>query len=418
VPSQSDDPKDPSRFGRPEKPLEEGDFTKAFLQSTKRPESPEQQPGSLTQRLGVLRGTGLDESELQPSAADSRPAQPATFTKAFDGVNAFAHSPVEFAEDTPAPDHRLPSSPGPYTRLFGSGEGVLTPSNAEHDRGEIPKTSVQAGLRERSLREEPVPHSTTGGSFTDGFAAQERDPAAAKSRGVSFTKEFPLRSGTASKPSDPLASGGAFYCAPEDMFEGQREEPGLVASQPKPKAGGFTKLISPYHAENSFVPDVATNPLPDARAARRPISMPDFAAPSSGATAVLHQSNEDSEVFAPQGKSEYTRVMDASKLRGAGDSLAAGVAVSVPSVSATQPPPLQLPPRAPTPSFQPPTWGQADPAPPPLPQPSPAPQLAALPRPTTGAERLVQFLPLILTLSVVNTLGLLVVLIILFATRK
>jgi hypothetical protein len=53
-----------------------------------------------------------------------------------------------------------------------------------------------------------------------------------------------------------------------------------------------------------------------------------------------------------------------------------------------------------------------------MPQSPAAPQFAVPAKLPSAGDRLVQFLPLILTLSVVNTLGLLAVLIILFATRR
>jgi hypothetical protein len=53
-----------------------------------------------------------------------------------------------------------------------------------------------------------------------------------------------------------------------------------------------------------------------------------------------------------------------------------------------------------------------------MPQAPAAPQLTVAAKPLRTGDRLVPFLPLILTLSVVNTLGLLAVLIIVFATRR
>jgi hypothetical protein len=118
-------------------------------------------------------------------------------------------------------------------------------------------------------------------------------------------------------------------------------------------------------------------------------------------------------------------VVERSKLRSPVEAAASGGSPYGAAASATPPnppqypqmappaPPAWTPPQAPVPPWQPPQL-----TPPTMPQaPALAPPAAPLQPPTLG-DKLASFLPFMLALTVINFLGLLAVLIILFATRK
>ena len=452
MPFQDDNPNDSDA---PDKPREAGEFTRAFGGSKDKPDtghppavdrSPSQ-PGSFTQRLGGKSKPGApapDQSPPLPPLTANPPASPSpdSFTTAFEGVNAFTRNLGDLREDPfkteigkqPRSDSPPSASPGSFTRLFGTGEGVLTPSDLDDGRDRrLPVTPKPSEAAETSFRQAPRPSPPPAGSFTEAFRAQQpSEPSGSKLKGGSFTEQFESPSSwPPPEPLPPSSSARPFPPTTADPFRARTEEPPPLGS-PQPPAsseGGFTRLMSSYGADATRPPDATQSAIPAMRPPQRPLPDSGFAPPGSpsppGATVVFNQPRSEPEFTPAPGKSEYTVVMEASKLRASSDRLAAG---SVPSASApvaSPPAPFQYPPTPQPPAWPPapaippaPPWAPPQVAAPPMPQPPAAPQFAMPAKPPGAGERLVQFLPLILTLSVVNTLGLLAVLIILFATRK
>jgi hypothetical protein len=455
--SQDDNRNDLRKTRAPEEPQEAGEFTRAFGSKDK-PEpghpssadSSSSQPGSLTQLLRGRSKPGAPAADQLPQRAPSTANPPVSptadsFTTAFEGVNAFTRSPGGLREDPfkteigkqPRSDFPPSPSPGSFTRLFGTGEGVLTPSGPEDDLGQRPPaTSKPSDAGETSFLRAPSPPPLPAGSLTEAFRTQPPpEPLESKLKGGSFTEQFESPSSWPAPEPPPPHSAPRTYPPTADPFRARQEEPPPLGSPQHPAAseGGFTRLVSSYGAEATPLPD-ATRPSP--RVPQRPLSDASFTPPgtaaSPDATITFNPRRSETEVAGPQGKSEYTMVVEASKVRASSDRLAPSppsatpAAVSPPAPvqypSAPQPPAWPPSPALPAPPAwgQPPTppaWAQQM-APPPLPQPPAAPQFAAPAKLPTASDRLVQFLPLILTLSVVNTLGLLAVLIILFATRR
>ncbi|MGD0508826.1 MAG: hypothetical protein ABSA27_13565 [Terriglobales bacterium] len=161
------------------------------------------------------------------------------------------------------------------------------------------------------------------------------------------------------------------------------------------------------------------HPLPDLN------FTPRGPASEGGATVVFNPSSQpEPEVAAPRGKSEYTVVVERSRLRQAAEGPGAGASPYGAGAPAAPPNPPQYPqfaqpaapawqpPPAPAPPWQPPQMTAP-------PMQAPALGAPALPlQPPSLGDKLVSFLPFMLALTVINFLGLLAVLIILFATRK
>jgi hypothetical protein len=403
-----------------------GNFTRAFggkndLDHVEPPSGSEpDSQRSLTQQLGSKISSASDTFSQSSDIASKPPASGDSFTNAFDGLNAFAPSPLDFREEPTSELQKQSRSelnsaaPGTFTRLFGSRDGFLTPNEANPDRGHEEPPAEQSSIRGAVFRQEPASTPSFGGSSTEAFSPPATSDARSARR--SFTEEFNSPgSGLESKPLpsfDALINGSP-------RSERQSELPAMGdAMRPPSVDGGFTRLVTPPPDRRRTEPMRPGRPILEIQqtdhgpALREPIS--------SGATIVF--GDPYSELKAP-GKSEYTQIVEASKLRAAVAEQSATASPSGFAASATPAAPMQYPPAPQPPQWQPnlappspPAWGP--PTPPPAPQPPAVPQLAPPGKlPTTG-ERLVQFLPLILTLSVVNTLGLLAVLIILFATRK
>src|SRR6266404_491774 len=134
--------------GRDQSSPETGEFTRAFggkANQTKHGDPSGDDgptPGSLTQLLGskskkppLPPADKLDQPQSEvPNPPGPRPAS--SFTSAFDGVNAFTRDPADLGEySLPSESSKqhpdVTESPGSFTRLFGSGEGVLTPAGEE-----------------------------------------------------------------------------------------------------------------------------------------------------------------------------------------------------------------------------------------------------------------------------------------------
>jgi len=144
------------------------------------------------------------------------------------------------------------------------------------------------------------------------------------------------------------------------------------------------------------------------------------AAAGRDATIVFNPSRQaEPEIAVSQGKSDYTRVLDSSRFRPqdapaiAAPSSGAPAAPPTPQFTSPAPPAWAPPPTTPVSPWQPPLLTPAGmPQAPALTVPSPPVMPAIL------GDKLVSFLPFMLVLTVINFLGLLAGLIILFATRK
>lgn len=409
-------------------PDETGKFTPAFGEREVSPSNSSSQPGSLTQALGGSSKPSQSEEEKPPQVARTFPKSSASaesFTSAFKGVNAFTRDLGDPPEDPfktesgrkPRMNSVSPPSSGTFTRIFGAGEGVLTPAGPGDDSFPKPSLPKAPMVKDTNFS---APNSATEqrGSFTEAFHTQPPpDPIGTNRNGGSFTDQF----GSPSAPEPPTPR----YSPPgrQDDISPPGDPERAIPN------GGFTRLVGSYDSDITPLPDVTRRSTPVAHVSQRPLADPNFGSPATSslpnATIAFNPRRSETEFTPPQGKSEYTRVVDSSKFRQPRDPY--GTASAPPPAAAPPLPPavVQYPLAPQTPAWPPapavPTpqvSGHPQMATPTIPQPPAAPQLGAFPNPPTAGDRLIQFLPLILTLSVVNTLGLLAVLIILFATRK
>jgi hypothetical protein len=457
--------------GRDQSSREPGEFTRAFggrADQAKQgdpsgDDGPTPAPGSLTQLLGGKSKKPspppmdkLDQPPLEaPNPPESRPSS--SFTSAFDGVNAFTRDPADLAEynfqpeagKRSRPDLTQSASPASFTRLFGSGEGALTPAGEEGVEEERPRPRMasdreplhggspgfphSASVPDRN--DPPSPPEAEPGSFTEAFRSQSapESPERKVQRG-SFTDQFPPPS-RARETELPYTNARTYPSSPEGALPEYNVEP-VRPSNPQrtpTPAGGFERLINPsidsLRPESTLPTDVTMPSMRTARIPDRPLPEPNYSSrgPSSGdaATVIFNPKRQpEPETTEPRGKSEYTMVVERSKLRPPVEVPGTGGSPHGGGVSAAPPSPPQYPPVAPP---VPPTWAPTPaPAPPwqlPHMTPSPVPHAPALaspslPMPPTLGEKLVSFLPFMLALTVINFLGLLAVLIILFATRK
>jgi hypothetical protein len=451
--------------GRDESSQETGEFTRAFGGKADRTkqgdpsgdDGPTPAPGSLTQFLG---GKSKKPSPPPPDKLDQPPSQapdpheplPASsFTSAFDGVNAFTRDPADLGARNLPPEgskHHpdVTESPGSFTRLFGSGEGVLTPAGEEErPRPRMVRDPLQGGLAgvpqttAATDRKDPSSRASEAepGSFTDAFRSQSvpESPERKVQRG-SFTKEFGSASSPARETELPHTNARTYPSPsrPGGALPEYNVEPVLPSNPqrtPTP-AGGFERLINPsidsLRPEPALPNDVTLPSMRSARIPDRPLPEPNYSprgsAAGDGATVIFNPSRQpEAEVTEPRGESAYTVVRKRSDLR---SQSAAGIGAPAvgPGSPAAPPNPPQYPQVAPpAPPAWPPTPAPAPPwqpphmTPPPMPH-APALGSPALPMPPTLGEKLVSFLPFMLALTVINFLGLLAVLIILFATRR
>jgi hypothetical protein len=332
-----------------------------------------------------------DELDEAQPAVPSRSSPSDSFTKAFVGVNAFSRDPAgltsysldsEVKQEATA-DGVPPRSPGSFTRLFGSGEGVLTPSGTdEHSRPPLVRDAEQSS---------PPRPETSPSSFTEVFEPLSAAiPAGPKKDPRSFTEEFDSpRSWQTPNSSTPSTS--------PSRFPGTSDKGGqILPATPKPPSTptqAFERLVGA--------------PRPDPT-------------PSTGATIVFDRSGSpESEFTGSQAESEYTMVRKLSDLRSGKEASGAAVSRGSPSGAPVVPQREQFGPAAPpawTPPASNPPW--QPPAPPPVPQPPTFSPPAIPQKPLSLGDRLISLLPFMLALTVINFLGLLAVLIILFATRR
>jgi len=414
-------------------------------------------PGSLTQLLGGKSKTPsppptdrLDPPRTAvPNPPDPRSAS--SFTSAFDGVNAFTRNPADLgetnfppaAERQPRPDVTPSASPGSFTRLFGSGEGILTPTGDEQRPrppmardprpagGGLPSFPQAESAPDRNAPSKPA--EIEPGSFTQAFHSQSApEPPESKTQRGSFTEEFGPSPSWPAPETLPHSTGPlrTYPPRPGGTSPTYNTEPSVPLSNPQrppAPAGGFTRLIDTLRPD----PAPPSDP-PSMRSARPPEHpLPDLnftprgPASEGGATVVFNPSSQpEPEVAAPRGKSEYTVVVERSRLRQAAEGPGAGASPYGAGAPAAPPNPPQYPqfaqpaapawqpPPAPAPPWQPPQMTAP-------PMQAPALGAPALPlQPPSLGDKLVSFLPFMLALTVINFLGLLAVLIILFATRK
>ena len=454
-----------NRAGRDESQREAGEFTRAFGGRAERTDEDDSTaentlspaPGSLTQLLGGKSKTPplppTDKLDQPPSEVPNPPEpRPASqFTSAFDGVNAFTRDPADPGARNLPPESSKPhpdvtESPGSFTRLFGSGEGVLTPAGEEERPRprmvQDPSHGGLAGIPQATSapdRKDPSsrPSEAEPGSFTEAFRSQSapESPERKVQRG-SFTKEFGSSPSSPARETQlPYTNARTYPSKPGGAPE-YNVEPVLPSNLQRPPsaAGGFERLINPsmdtlrpdalrpepVFPTNATLPSMRSPQIPD-----RPLPEPNYSprGPSSedGATVIFNPSRQpEPEVTEPQGKSAHTMVVEGSRLRSLRDAAGTAVPPVGAGTPAATPNPLQYPqmaspawPPAPAPA---PPW-QPHMTPPPMPH-APALAAPALPMPPSLGEKLVSFLPFMLALTVINFLGLLAVLIILFATRR
>ncbi len=432
--------------GDDESRQEAGEFTRAFggkpdpanQADLSAEDSPTPVPDSLTQLLGKSKKPSPTPADRlihppspDPNPPESRPAS--SFTVAFDGVNAFTRDPAEHGKNEfplgggkPYPIATPSESSGSFTRLFGSGEGVLTPTGDE----ERPRPGT---VRDHKPLAPSQPTDVGSGGFTEAFRSQSTpEPPESKTQRGSFTKEFGAPPSWPAPEPLPHSTSAHPYPSRPGALPTRNVEPALPSTPQRPPApaGGFTRLIDPLKSEPATPADATLSSMRSVRPPEYPLADSNYPPRGSGsghnATVVFNPSGSpEPEVSAPQGKSEYTMVVERSKLRppvgapgaggspyGAGASAAPPAPPQYPQLAPPVPPAWQ-PPVAPMPPWQPPQM-----APPAMPQ-APAFGAPAVPlQPPTLGDKLVSFLPFMLALSVVNFLGLLAVLIILFATRK
>jgi hypothetical protein len=361
-----------------------GEFTRAFeakanLRDTSEEQGAAPTAGSITQLLGKseVSSSKAPEGQDQPPAPVPTSGRAESFTKAFEGVNAFSRDPaglsrfdLNSADVGPASDATRTGKPGSFTRLFGSGEGILTPSGSDES-----SRSQSPGNRESPQRADVQPQN-----FTELFPAL---PATPKEHAGSVTEQFQSPVSWRA-PESPLPSA-----SPRASSSRQEDTPIFAngAKRPSPPTQGFERLVS----------QATSAPMP-----------------SPGATIVFDRAGSTgSGITESPAESEYTMVRKLSDLRSRVDvsGKSSPIAGETPAPAAAAP--AWTPPPAPAlPQWQAPQR----PTPPQMPQ---TPNSAAAPQigPSLG-DRLVSFLPFILALTVINFLGLLAVLIILFATRK
>jgi hypothetical protein len=430
-----------------------GDFTRAFSKKEEQSakddflgeEDLQPAPGSLTQLLGAKskQTSPLPRLQTQAAVSNSSETRPAdSFTKAFDGVHAFTRNPAdlgEFAFPTgPAKvldsDVGSSESPGSFTRLFGSGEGVLTPSvSDESPNRPINQDRSRDGWPE-SKPERNYPSTPPGvepGSFTQAFDSRSApEPPASKTGRGTFTDEFEASSSWPVSESLPPSRTPPTYTPQSgDTVAGYSIEPALPSpSQRPPKPPDqFDRLIDPLRSESTPLSDGTAPSARSARPPERPLPDLNYGSrrPTSGdgATIVFNSGQPEVEIAASPGKSEYTMVVERSRLRPPLESSSPGASPYGAVGSSGSPSPAQFPQAAPPAplTWQPapaPPWQPPQLTPPSMQQASAvAPPASPLRSPTLG-DKLVSFLPFILSLTVLNFLGLLAILIIIFATRK
>lgn len=360
----------------------------------RRQDTPSPESGSITQMLGGKSNQSSPPADKpdQPQPAAQVPPRSSpvdSLTKAFVGVNAFSRDPAGLTRYTLDPEVKPeaaaevapPRSPGSFTRLFGSGEGILTPSGTdEHSRPPIVRDAEPSS----------TPRSETPSSFTEVFDSPSIPPGAKKDPG-SFTEEFDSpRSWQTPNSSTPSTSPSRL---PSRSDKGGQ----ILPPTPKPPSTptqAFERLVKP--------------------------SRPD-PTPSTGATIVFDRSGSpETEFTGSQAESEYTMVRKLSDLRSGKEASGTAVSPGSPSGAPVLPQREQFGPPAPPawtpPAPAPPQW--QPPVPPPVPQPPTFAPPALPQRPPSLGDRLVSLLPFMLALTAINFLGLLAVLIILFATRR
>jgi hypothetical protein len=308
-------------------------------------------------------------------------------------------------------------------------------SDRKPSHGGLPGFPHSASVPDRN--DPPSPPEAEPGSFTEAFRSQSapESPERKVQRG-SFTEEFGSPpSWTGPEPLPPSRTERPYPSGRGGLPPTRNVEPVLPSNphQPPTPAGGFERLINPSIDPLRPEPAPPTDAtLPSMRSPRipdRPLPEPNYSSrgPSSGdgATVIFNPSRQpEPEVTEPRGKSEYTMVVERSKLRPPGEVPGAAGSPSGAGAAAVPPNPPQVPHMAPpVPPAWPPTPAPAPPWQPPhlahpaMPQ-APALAAPALPVLPTLGDKLVSFLPFMLALTVINFLGLLAVLIILFATRR
>jgi len=280
----------------------------------------ENKPGTFTQLFGTLGGT-----EAMPSAPPAVENKPGTFTQLFGGLGG-----AEATPSAPPPAGRAGASAGSFTRMLS-----LEPTSTPAEQPTFDENKSAADLL--NFGPPAAPARPAAGSSTP-FSPQpfsEPEPAAPiapSSSGVGITRLIRMLDEPSNAPMPP------------------REAP------PMSTAGGtgpgvWTQTFASLNTPNE--PLAATAKTPDWAPPQAPPTAPAYpAAPAVRAAPIFNEPVVNAPPAAA-GPSEFTRILDASRMRElamrGSQAAAAGSAVPVAPPQAMTPAPS-----APLPSYPPP----------------------------------------------------------------
>jgi hypothetical protein len=382
------DQKDPGNENRP------SEFTRFFQGD--RPDSAKTGPPALEETPPAATGAGeFTRMFSEPGAREGRPESTVNDARAArPGVPEIPPGPVQPAP-TGGPAVQQPVGEGEFTRSYREASASAASTNMAPSKT-APSGTHSSGAQLSNLT------STSGTSPAPKGKSRRRER---------LTDKFPLIAG-AQPPPDPL-----------------RPEPAPTSSERAPSQEELQKAFAhPLAPDPPRAMEIAAR-----RAASVDVEQPEGftklfnPAPAAGQSPPLNTGKYPMGEVS-MGPSEFTRVINSSELRAAGQqSLAAGASAGglapAPPAAAPQPampqypfppaPHYQIPPQAPLPQYPPPQMPVPQAYFPPAPQVTPpasqAPQAAA-------QSKWIAYLPVII---VINVLFMLAVLLVLFiALRK
>ena len=439
--------------------------------------APSNSPGTFTQLFGALGGA---EASAPPPTRSSPPApapsQPGSFTQlfgTFESPEASAAVPLSPSAPHPGqgeiplpaatPPQPAPNTPGSFTQLFGtfgsaetgvpvSGTGGLpmgaaAPPVAENKPGEFTKLFGTFGSAETAsaapaqLDREPTYPSAGAmpaagsSSFTRMLSLEQMslpEPAYREERApLPGAVDYGLTPGTAGTGTTGAETSGSAAQTRDPFAQPMHDLEPVAPVTPASSGVGITQLIRMLDQ-----PATPSAPLPVAPAspvsggpgiwtqtfaslsespgpAATPPSWTPSATPSIVSTAV----NPPAAAGTPAGPSEFTRILDASRLRelamkgGQGEGAAGAAQGQSGAAAKTVPMPSFTAPPLPSPTPMPAMKGMPQPgafAPPPLPAIAPPPAVKPPAPAAPAAGKLQQFVPLLLVLVIVLLVVLLV----------
>lgn len=304
---------------------------------------PDRQPGEFTRLFNSMGGADSGASEPQasrtmPSAAPM--GEPGAFTSLFNSLGTPASGASEPQASRGTPSAAPAAEPGAFTRMFSSA-APSAPSGSE-------------------FREDYKPSTDKGSLDLSQLAAGQltsiHDPMAGKE-----TEEMPFAPTTPSGPRDSvtqllrrLDSPGA---KPDPLPEARRE-PEPVTPAATGGSGGLTAMFASLDQPGDFGGKLGA---PAGRSTQQPpqnADRPPAGTASSSATGISQRAVPSAPPPpATSGPSEFTRILDASRIRemglhgnqGAGASPAPNVQAQVPAApAASGAPQMQMPNYAPS----------------------------------------------------------------------